>query len=127
LLLYPHIQLLKSFFFEGPLGDISTVYRDTMTLVSTQTNIVSDNSSTCRSRPSSPIKRCDPTSTIINSGTPKVTQQIPGYRGHIPLNIRNNIKMAHSYGEHPHPVQNDLLLTTKLSVLGYTGRLNKIY
>jgi len=105
----------------GTLGDMSTVYRDTMNLESTQTNILTDNSTTCRSRPSSPMKRHDPTSTIINAGTPKVTMQIPGYRGHIPLNTRNIVKMTHSYGEHPHPVQNDLVLTTKLSVLGYTG------
>ena len=44
------------------------------------------------------------------------------YQGHLPMNMRNTKKLYHSFGETPHPVKNDLLLTTKLSVLGYTGR-----
>lgn len=106
---------------KGPFGDVSSVYQDTISLAGKSTLSVEDNSSTCKSRSTSPSKNLNPTATAINAGTPKLTMQIPGYRGHIPINLRNTQKLAHAYGEEPHPVKNDLMLTTKLSVLGYTG------
>ena len=56
-------------------------------------------------------------------GTSKGTLQIPGYSGHMPLNLATERKKAHSYGEHLHPVVNSLRMTKKggNNVLGYAA------
>jgi hypothetical protein len=61
---------------------------------------------------------------ILYSGTSKGTYHLPGYRGHIPVNIRNERKAEHGCGKIPHPVVNDLVLTQRGMgcVLGYTGK-----
>jgi hypothetical protein len=61
---------------------------------------------------------------ILCAGTSKGTHHLPGYRGHIPVNIRNNRKADHGSGKDPHPVVNDLILTQRGMgcVLGYTGK-----
>jgi hypothetical protein len=106
----------------GPLGDISTVYRDTIDSVAPATSDTAfDNSGTCRILTATAAKHLNPTDTILNSGTSRITCQLPGYSGHIPRNLRNHKKQVHAYREQSHAVQNDLLLTTKISILGYTG------
>jgi len=61
------------------------------------------------------------------AGTTKGTAQLPGYRGHIPANVRNHTKMIHSNGSITHPVDNNLRLTQRGMgcVLGYTGHVPK--
>jgi hypothetical protein len=62
---------------------------------------------------------------ILYAGTSKGTYHLPGYRGHIPVNVRNERKAEHGCGKMPHPVVNDLILTQRGMgcVLGYTGKL----
>ncbi len=61
---------------------------------------------------------------ILDAGTVKSTLQVPGFKGHIPKNVRNIKKYEHSRGDVAHPVNNNLRLTQRGMgcVLGYTGR-----
>ncbi|RYY85499.1 hypothetical protein EON63_07365 [archaeon] len=54
----------------------------------------------------------------------QVTLHVPGYRGHIPENMRNVRKFEHAIGAQPHPIVNNLRLTSRNMgcVLGYTGK-----
>ena len=63
------------------------------------------------------------TTRSLFAGTPKATMQLPGYLGHIPVNVRNETKYRHSYGEQPRPPQYDLRLTRPNLgfVPGYSG------
>lgn len=65
----------------------------------------------------------NPATKLLSSGTSKNTQQLPGYLGHIPYNVRNDKKREHSDGRYVHPVINDLMLTQKGMgcILGYAG------
>jgi len=65
----------------------------------------------------------NPAAKVLCAGTTKGTLQIPGYCGHMPMNIRNPRKHFHSDGSYLHPVVNSLRLTKKggNSVLGYAG------
>jgi hypothetical protein len=67
----------------------------------------------------------NPASKDLARGSVKGTYQIPGYSGHMPLNINNPRKHAHSGGEHMKPVVNSLRMTKKggNNVLGYSGHL----
>ena len=60
---------------------------------------------------------------ILYAGTTKSTYHLPGFKGHIPSNVRNTQKLVHSCGETYHPVANNLRLTQRGMgcVLGYTG------
>ena len=49
----------------------------------------------------------------LAAGTPKGTQQLPGFSGHMPANTRNPRKVEHSAGAHLHPVVNSLRMTKK--------------
>eukprot|EP01038_Epipyxis_sp_PR26KG_P010114 gene10114-13593_t len=64
---------------------------------------------------------------VLCAGSIKGTFQLPGYKGHIPTNVRNDRKLLHSRGEVPHPVVNNLRLTQRGMgcVLGYTGHVPK--
>lgn len=67
----------------------------------------------------------NPAAKLLSQGTVKGTLQIPGYCGHMPQNVRNPIKVAHSDGQHLHPVVNSLRMTKKggSQVLGYAGHI----
>jgi len=125
----------------GPLGDISTVYRDTVVYRTTneatspgKTMSLSPTSLTKKAKLPKPVtdgmrfsKPLDPTSDLLGAGTTKCTNQIPGYTGHIPRNTRNLRKAEHAFGEQPHHVQNDLILTQANmgTTLNYTGHVSK--
>jgi len=65
----------------------------------------------------------DKAARVLAAGTTKVTHHVPGYRGHIPANVRNERKLEHAIGKQAKAVQNDLVLTQRGMgcVLGYTG------
>lgn len=67
----------------------------------------------------------DKAARVLAAGTTKVTYHVPGYRGHIPANVRNERKFHHSIAQTPKAVQNDLVLTQRGMgcVLGYTGHV----
>ena len=67
----------------------------------------------------------NPANAELSAGTPKGLSQIPGYTGHIPRNMRNPRKAAHSRGEALHDVVNALRMTKKggSNVLGYAGHV----
>lgn len=66
---------------------------------------------------------------ILCAGTIKGTYQLPGYRGHIPMNVRNNRKLDHSMGLQPHHQQSNvgMSITGMGTVLGYTGTIIYYY
>lgn len=114
----------------GPLGDVSTVYRDTIlhsaNLSETSRGHFSPNATrTAKNTLTEWTHEVDPTSQILFSGTTKINYQIPGYSGTIPMNLRNVRKAEHSSGLHPKPVENNLILTQKNMgcTLNYTGNL----
>lgn len=125
----------------GPLGDISTVYRDTIVYRTTneatspgKTMSLTPASLTASTKLPKPVtegmrftKPMDPTSDILGAGTTKCTNKLPGYTGHIPRNTRNLVKADHAFGEVPHPVRNDLILTQANmgTTLNYTGHVSK--
>lgn len=67
----------------------------------------------------------DKAARVLAAGTTKVTHHVPGFRGHIPMNTRNERKLEHSVAKTLKPVQNDLVLTQRGMgcVLGYTGHV----
>jgi hypothetical protein len=67
----------------------------------------------------------NPAAKILYVGTTKSTHHLPGFKGHIPANVRNARKFEHSRGEEGHPVANNLRLTQRGMgcVLGYTGHV----
>lgn len=67
----------------------------------------------------------DKAARVLAAGTTKVTHHLPGYRGHIPANVRNERKFEHAIAKFAKPVQNDLVLTQRGMgcVLGYTGHV----
>ncbi len=67
----------------------------------------------------------NPANEDLCAGTPKGSQQIPGYTGHMPRNLRNPRKQNHSSGDSLHPVVNALRMTKKggSNVLGYAGHV----
>ena len=71
----------------------------------------------------------NPCTKVLYAGTIKTTTQLPGYKGHIPRNVRNPRKLEHSSGMIDHPVQNNLVLTQRGmgGVLGYTGDPSSIF
>jgi hypothetical protein len=72
-----------------------------------------------------PKSMLNPAAADLAAGTPKGTHQIPGYTGHMPMNVRNPVKHGHSGGDHLHPVVNSLRMTKKggSNVLGYAGHV----
>lgn len=61
---------------------------------------------------------------VLCVGTTKGTYHIPGFRGHIPVNMRNPKKYEHGVGKEAHPVYNNLVLSQRGMgcVLGYSGK-----
>lgn len=115
----------------GPLGDSSTMYRDTFGYAAA--NILKNNSSSSvnlsKTYPKTSTDNLtasihmDPSTTILSAGTALGTMQLPGYTGHIPANKRNARKVEHSFGLVPRPFHNNLLLSQERvgCMAGYTG------
>lgn len=110
------------------LGDLSSTYRDSF----------SDNSPLefVGHRPDFTFTRSEDevgaglnnAAKVLCVGTTKGTHHIPGFRGHIPANMRNPVKFEHGMGKVAHPVYNNLVLSQRGMgcVLGYSGE-HKIY
>lgn len=109
----------------GSLGNMSSTYRDNF-------NVHKDLSFSDRMPEFAYTKTVEPTNKkglnnaaqILYAGTTKSTYHLPGFKGHIPANVRNYRKLEHSCGEIDHPVANNLRLTQRGMgcVLGYTGK-----
>lgn len=107
------------------LGDLSSTYRD---------SFCGDDQLKYDERPQFHYERpevecgggsqLNKAARVLASGTLKSTYHIPGYRGHVPANIRNPKKYEHSQGRDVHPVYNNLVLSQRGMgcVLGYTGK-----
>lgn len=107
----------------GALMEMSTNYRD---FYNTSSNVSLNASQTISLDQTTGSG--SPTSASMKhlcAGTIKGTQQIAGYRGHMPKNTSNMRKLEHSCGEISHPVDNNLRLTQRGmgAVLGYTGHI----
>jgi hypothetical protein len=108
----------------GALGDASSTYRDNF---SSEQEILYKTSPDGRfdyERPLVPVgEKLNKAARILCSGTSKITDHTPGFRGHIPANMRNERKMEHGLGKSPHGVYNNLILSQRGMgcVLGYTG------
>jgi hypothetical protein len=119
----------------GPFNPTSTVYRDTYNFdgKSAQVSLMqshnltrgisNDNIMTQTTRK----MVLNPAASVLGAGTTKGTDQIPGFSGHIPANLRNQRKVDHSDGSIIHPTVNNLMLTQKGmgTVLGYSGYVPK--
>lgn len=109
----------------GSLGNMSSTYRDNF-------NAHKDLSFSDHMPDFTYTKTVEPTNKkglnnaaqILYAGTTKSTYHLPGFKGHIPSNVRNYRKLEHSSGEIDHPVANNLRLTQRGMgcVLGYTGK-----
>lgn len=105
------------------LGNTSTVYRDNFNRAPDM-RFQEDRPELTYHKPVEEInKPMDNAAKILNAGTTKVTCHVPGYRGHIPENLRSQRKFQHATGIKPHPVVNNLRLTQRGMgcLLGYTG------
>lgn len=69
----------------------------------------------------------NPATEVLAKGTSKVTEQLPGYSGHISYNMSNERKLVHASGKFVHPTDNNLLLTQRGMgcILGYGGYVPK--
>lgn len=107
------------------LGDMSTIYRDTFNRVD-DIRFKEGRTEMAYHKPTEELdKGFDSSSKALFAGTTKVTCHVPGYRGHIPENLRSQRKYDHAMGIKPHPVVNSLRLTQRGMgcLLGYTGML----
>jgi hypothetical protein len=110
----------------GALGDLSSTYRDNFSK-----ELIID----YQSQPSegfdfiTPIvpigEHLNQSGKVLCAGTTKITHHIPGFRGHIPANLRNERKLKHACGKQAHDVYNNLILSQRGMgcVLGYTGHV----
>lgn len=109
----------------GSVGDSSTTYRDNFNgnhkFQFNNTSPKGLHYSTPKQEIGSDLNN---SAKILCAGTTKGTHHLPGYRGHIPTNVRNQKKAEHASGNVPHPVVNDLILTQRGMgcVLNYTGK-----
>ncbi len=109
----------------GPMGDISTTYRDNFN----KKRVVGLKNQEPEFSYSDPAYRDDTvvqlneSAKILCAGTIKGTHQLPGFKGHMPANVRNFRKFEHSFGIETHAIENNLRLTQRGMgcVLGYTG------
>jgi len=69
----------------------------------------------------------NPATKVLCAGSVKGTNQLPGYCGHMPSNLRNQRKVEHSFGLEMRPTINNLMLTQRGMgcVLGYQGYVPK--
>ena len=111
----------------GSLGNMSSTYRDNFN-VSKEISFSNDYPGFAYTKTIEPTnkKGLNNAARILYAGTTKSTHHLPGFKGHIPSNVRNSRKLEHSCGEDHHPVANNLRLTQRGMgcVLGYTGNSN---
>lgn len=111
----------------GPLGDMSTNYRDFFNKPQPMSFTESAKLTfrKINELEGSSLVELNAASKALNAGTIKGTLQIPGYLGHVPKNVSNLRKFDHSVGKIVHPVDNNLRLTQRGmgAVLGYTGHI----
>lgn len=109
----------------GSLGDSSTNYRDYFNRADPLQFRDDFEGFHYREPPKDKVDTMNPAARALCSGTTKATHQLPGFRGHLPANVRNAKKAEHSSGKQEHPVQNNLRLTQRGMgcVLGYTGHV----
>jgi hypothetical protein len=105
------------------LGDMGSTYRDNFCR-NTDISYVEARPEFDFKRPIEPLgAHLNKAAKILSVGTTKMTYQVPGYKGHIPTNMRNLRKMEHASGKTAHPVYNNLVLSQRGMgcVLGYAG------
>lgn len=108
----------------GSLGNMSSTYRDNF---NKQNDLSFSNDfpgfQYTKTEEPTNKKGLNNAARILYAGTTKSTYHLPGFKGHIPANVRNTRKLQHSCGEDYHPVANNLRLTQRGMgcVLGYTG------
>lgn len=111
----------------GPLGDMTTNYRD---FFNKEKEISFADSASLTYSPNMLSEGLETielnrAAKALCAGTIKGTARIPGFKGHMPRNTSNSIKYKHSVGTIEHPVDNNLRLTQRGmgAVLGYTGHI----
>lgn len=103
----------------GPFNQASTIYSDTYNFdgKAAQKKLLDDLNQTLPSgtAPLTETRKMalNPATKALCAGTVKGTNQLPGYCGHMPSNLRNQRKVEHSYGEKLRPVINNLMLTQR--------------
>ena len=123
----------------GPMAKINSCYSDTfgpsfaqltkdpesVPVTSSYTKFLVKDGFVSKEPVLQPRSILNPANAELSAGTPKGLSQIPGYTGHIPRNMRNPRKAAHSRGEFLHDVVNALRMTKKggSNVLGYAGHV----
>lgn len=110
----------------GSLGEMSSTYRDNFNASSKIE--FKDNFpgfAYTKVEDTNPRTALNKAAKILCAGTVKGTHQLPGFKGHIPANVRNVRKKHHSDGSITHEVANNLRLTQRGMgcVLGYTGHV----
>jgi hypothetical protein len=105
----------------GPMGALRSTFSDTFCV--DQQEMINNYHRTYTSGEPGRRAVLNPAAKMLAAGTVKGSLQIPGFSGHMPQNTRNPLKVAHSDGQHLHPVVNSLRMTKKGggSVLGYAG------
>jgi hypothetical protein len=110
----------------GSLGNMSSTYRDNFNSRKDLT-FAEGHPGFAYTKTVEPtnMKGLNNAAQILYAGTTKSTYHLPGYKGHIPANVRNSRKLEHCSGETSHPVANNLRLTQRGMgcVLGYTGHV----
>ncbi len=108
----------------GSLGNMSSTYRDNFN-THKELSFSNDVAGFAYTKTEEPMnkKNLNNAAQALYAGTTKSTHHLPGFKGHIPTNVRNTRKLEHSCGENHHPVANNLRLTQRGMgcVLGYTG------
>ncbi len=102
----------------GPMYTHNTAYVDTFCV--SNKKLIDDRLTAADGTPHSILNIA---SKDLALGSVKGTLQIPGYSGHMPLNLATDRKRGHSHGEHLKPTVNDLRMTKKggNNVLGYAA------
>lgn len=108
----------------GSLGNMSSTYRDNFN-AHKDLSFAEGHPGFAYTKTEEPTnkKGLNNAARILYAGTTNSTYHLPGFKGHIPANVRNSRKLEHSCGEDYHPVANNLRLTQRGMgcVLGYTG------
>ena len=102
----------------GPMYTHKTAYADTFCV--SNKNLIENRLTTEDGTPHSILNIA---SKDLALGSVKGTLQIPGFSGHMPMNLATDRKKDHSHGAHLHPVVNSLRMTKKggNNVLGYAA------
>jgi hypothetical protein len=110
----------------GSLGNMSSTYRDNFNKTK-ELSFADTYPGFAYTKATEPTNKrgLNNAAKVLYAGTTKSTYHLPGFKGHIPANVRNTRKLEHSCGETYHPVANNLRLTQRGMgcVLGYTGHV----